>query len=349
MNILIIGGTGFISGRLVEMLLQAGHRVTVFTRGRSQRSLPRHTNLDFVVGDRGKENSLRDTVAKHTFDAVYDMVAYEPQESEIAARVFRGEVGRFIHCSTISVYMVSNEVQCPITEDQDKAPLMPFFARNPFGMQYGINKRRCEEVLWKSHNERDFPVSMLRPTYVCGPQDPTLRDFFWIERICDGAPLLIPGSGDYAFQNVFVDDVARAFVSLLDHPTSVGQAYNVVGEEIFSLNDYLKLLCQILERQPEFVHVDQEIFDALPISSYPGGDVFPFNTRRTAIFSLEKIRRDLHYRSTPTREWLPKTIKWYLNEFRGHSTGYERRKQEMDFIQAWLAAKSSFVASFVQK
>ena len=26
---------------------------------------------------------------------------------------------------------------------------------------------------------------MLRPTFVCGPNDPAKRDFFWIERILD--------------------------------------------------------------------------------------------------------------------------------------------------------------------
>jgi nucleoside-diphosphate-sugar epimerase len=335
MNIFIIGGTGFISGHLVEMLLDAGHRVSVFTRGKSGGSARRRENLTFLIGDRRNENSLRDVVSADNFDAVFDLVAYKRQDSEIAAGIFRGKVGRFIHCSTISVYMVSNDVQCPITEEQANAPLMPFFERNPFGMHYGIDKRQCEAVLWQAHDVSEFPVSMLRPTYVCGPHDPTLRDFFWIERIRDGGPLLIPGSGDFAFQNVFVDDVARAFVSLLDHPASIGQAYNVVGEEIYSLNDYLQMLCDLLDRQPEFVHVDQEAFDGQPLGSHPRGDVFPFNTRRTAIFSLEKIKRDLYYRSTPIRDWLPRTVQWYLEKFSGHSTGFERRKDELDFIQKW--------------
>lgn len=181
MKILVIGGTGFISGRTVQKLMEDGHYVTIFTRGKSSNLLSKQPNLEFVIGDRHDERKLKETLLHGTFDAVYDFVTYEPAESTLAVEVFHGKVGRFIHCSTISVYMVSNEIQCPITEDQDKRPLMPFWERNPFGMDYGVKKRQCEDVLWHAHDEKKFPVTMLRPTYVSGPHDPAKRDLFWIE------------------------------------------------------------------------------------------------------------------------------------------------------------------------
>jgi nucleoside-diphosphate-sugar epimerase len=261
------------------------------------------------------------------------MVAYLPGDSAAAARAFRGKVGRFIHCSTVSVYMVSNNVQCPITEDQDKGPLMEYDPRNPFGMDYGIQKRACEAVLWDAHDSAVFPVTMLRPVFVSGPGDPAKRDYFWIERIRDGKPLLVPGSGDIAFQQVYVDDVARIFAALADVPNSVGKAYNITGEEIFSLNDYLATLGVLLGKQPEIVHVDQATFDALPFSRSAEGDVFTFNTRRTAVFSLDRIKRDLGYRATPFPEYMQTTIDWWTDSGRGHSHGYSRRAEELDFIQ----------------
>jgi nucleoside-diphosphate-sugar epimerase len=207
-------------------------------------------------------------------------------------------------------------------------------------MDYGIKKRQCEDILWRAHDEKLFPISMLRPTYVSGPHDPTKRDFFWIERILDGKPLLVPGCGDFAFQSVFVDDVTQAFVELLNFDTTIGHAYNVVGEEIFSLNDYLKSLSRLLHRTPQLVHIDQEVFDRLPFSHCPDGDVFPFNTRRTAIFSLDKIKRDLNYRSTLFHKWMSVTIDWYLNKYQGHSYGYERRTDEIKFIGRWKNIQS---------
>ncbi|HNY92541.1 MAG TPA: NAD-dependent epimerase/dehydratase family protein [bacterium] len=333
MKILVIGGSGFLSSVVVAILLERGHQVTTFTRGRSGERPATTANLIRLTGDRHDPAALQNALLAGPFDAVYDFVAYEPAESRLAAKTFHGRVGRFIHCSTISVYLVSDQVICPITEEQDKAPLMPFWERNPFGMTYGINKRACEEILWQAHDERQFPVSMLRPTFISGPHDPAKRDFFWIERINDGGPLLVPGHGEFLFQSVYVEDAARAFTDLLEAENSIGKAYNVAAEEILSLNDYLHLLARLMGRDIRFVHLDQELFDRLPFSRHPGGDVFPFNTRRDATFSLEEISRDLGYHTTPIAQWLATTIDWFTTHYNGHSTGYEARAQELAVIQ----------------
>jgi nucleoside-diphosphate-sugar epimerase len=272
---------------------------------------------------------LKRVLGRRTFDAVFDIIAYLPGESQTVAGLFRGRVGRFIHCSTVSVYMVSEQIQCPVTEDQDSLPLMPFWDRNPFGMQYGIDKRACERVLWDAHHDSLFPVSMLRPTFVSGPADPTGRDWFWIERILDGKPLLVPGSGDCAFQQVYVEDVAEAFSELLERQGSAGRAYNVVGEEVYSLREYLRLLGEILEREVTLVELPQRAFDGLAISQHPSGDVFPFNTRRTAVFSLDRIKRELGFRSMPFRAWMATTVEWWRRQGTA-SLGYGLRVKELE-------------------
>ena len=335
MKIFVIGGTGFISSRLVKKLLQDGHEVTIFTRGLSKNPFALKDHLTIQRGDRNKSADLHKAIGRNNFDVVYDFAAYQPSQSRICIDLFKGKIGRFIHCSTVSVYMVSWEVQCPITEDQDQQPLMEHWPRNPFGMDYGIDKRKCEELLWQHHDENSFAVSMLRPTFVSGPGDPARRDFFWIERIMDGRPLLVPGTGDFAFQQVYVEDAARAFVSLLEKSTSIGKVYNVAAEQIFTLNEYLQQLSRLLNKSPEMMHVDQEVFDRLPISSHPDGDVFPFNSRRTAIFSLVRIQRDLGFRSTPFTEWMLKTIEWFTQNLTEHSFGYENREREIQYLSKY--------------
>lgn len=275
MNILIIGGTGFISSYLLRKLTQRGHKIILFNRGRSHSIFSIPENVRIVTGDRNRKDDLKRLVQKDSFDVVYDMVAYTPQQSQLAVDIFKGKIGRFIHCSTVSVYMVSWRVQCPITEDQDKEKLMDYFPRNPFGMDYGVNKRKCEQVLWEAHDLKDFSVSMLRPTYVSGPGDPTLRDWFWIERILDGKPLLVPGSGDFAFQQVYVEDVADAFARLIESDDTIGKAYNVASEQIYSLNTYLAKLSKLLGRQPEIQHIDQDLFDHHPFEPIRPGRCFP--------------------------------------------------------------------------
>jgi nucleoside-diphosphate-sugar epimerase len=287
-----------------------------------------------LIADRTNPTSLEREVGSELYDAVYDMIAYDAVETEAAIRIFQGRTGRFIHCSTVSVYMVSDQVRCPITEDQDHTPLMPYFDRNPFGMEYGIKKRRCEEALWRAHDNNAFPVTIMRPTFISGPGDPAQRDWFWIQRILDGRPLLVPGSGRHVFQQVYVEDVARAFAALVDAERTIGMAYNVAAEEAFSLNRYLDELAGLLGTTASTVHLEQEAFDALPISTSTQGDVFPFNVRRTAVFSLDAIKRDLNYHSTRFDTWMTETIRWWCTKGRGDSNGYDRRAEELSIIHS---------------
>lgn len=349
MKILMLGGTGFISGRTTQFLLDQGHEVTIYTRGTTEYVFEEKGRLKLVIGDRTDREAFHKTFAGKRFDVVYDMIAYEKEDSESAVELFKGNTGRFIHCSTISVSMVSYDVTPPVTEDQDRGELMEYFPRNPFGMDYGINKRECEDVLWQAHDENEFPVTMLRPVYVCGPGDPAKRDYFWIERMRDGKPLLVPGSGDFALQTVYIDDVAKAFVDILDHKTTIGNAYNIAGREIFSLNEYLDILAEVLERKYEAVHIDQDVFDELDFSVSPEGDAFPFNPRRTAVFSTGKAVKDFNYQMTPIRDWLPVTAEWFINEYKEHSVGYAQRESELKALELWRKTAEDRSKEFLDK
>lgn len=334
MNILIIGGTGFISSRIAEKLLAKGYNLTLLNRGITRCTLLHNKNLSFVHGDRNDRRMLSELASKNKFDVVYDMVAYNENDSQMAVDAFKNKIGRFIHCSTISVYMLEKEVRLPVTENQINLPLMEHFPRSPFGWDYGSSKIKCENILWKYHDDKSFPVSMLRLTYVSGPKDPAWRDWFWIERILDGNPLLVPGDGNFKFQQVYIEDAVEAFCKVIETDKSMGEAYNVAGEEVFTLNGYLARLMKLLNKSSEVFHIDQESFDGLEISYSGEGDVFTFNTQRDAVFNLDKIKSHLGFSTTPFDDYMRITIDWFSNNHKKHSIGYSRRDEEIKIIKS---------------
>ena len=346
MKILLIGGTGFISSKIAEFLIEKGHSITLLVRGKTPISFNDSQNVNIIYGDRHDERLLKELFSKEKFDVMYDMIAYEPRETEIVYKAAKGKIGRFIHCSTVSVYMISDNIDTPITEDQWQRKLMPHFPRNPFGMDYGINKRKIEEYLWSVHDEKNFAVTAIRPPYVCGPKDAAKRDYFWIQRILDKKPLLVPGSGDFSSQVVFVNDLAKAFVDLLDYPITIGEAYNVASEEIKTLKEYISDLSAMIDpsHSPQLTHIPQELFDTLPFGYSNEGDVFTFNTRRPAIFSIDKIKKDINFCSTPFDKWMRETIDWFLNMHKGNSNGYSMRNDEIDFINKWQSEYSKLIS-----
>src|SRR5689334_13490176 len=107
MRILIIGGTRNIGHFLTLDLLQGGHKVTVFNRGKTPDELP--TTVEKLHGDRSDPASLTDTLNGRSFDVVIDMALYNRANAEAAIKVLEGRVGRYIFISTGQVYLVHQE------------------------------------------------------------------------------------------------------------------------------------------------------------------------------------------------------------------------------------------------
>src|SRR4051812_41768041 len=114
MNVLIIGGTGLISTRITRELLAAGHRLTVFNRGRAP--LVAGDNVAQIIGDRTDAARFEAQMAEAgLFDCVIDMRCFTPAEAESAVRAFRGRTRQLIFCSTVDVYQKS-AARYPVTE-----------------------------------------------------------------------------------------------------------------------------------------------------------------------------------------------------------------------------------------
>src|ERR1041384_8325778 len=102
MDVLVIGGTGTISRAIVQSLLRRGHGVTVFNRG--QRSDTPPSDVRVLHGDRRDRAAFEATLQQHTFDAAIDMISFTAEDAASAVRALRGNVGHFIHCSTVMTY-----------------------------------------------------------------------------------------------------------------------------------------------------------------------------------------------------------------------------------------------------
>ena len=167
MRILILGGTRFVGRHLTETALAAGHRVTLFNRGRTNPGL--FPEAEHVHGDRYDDLSRLDG---RRWDAVIDVSGYLPRDVRASAERLAGSVGRYVYVSTISVYESFKtpgipedsplEEPNPGDGDLDEVP--------PRG--YGRLKALCERFLQEIVPGRSLIV---RPGIIVGPWDPTGR------------------------------------------------------------------------------------------------------------------------------------------------------------------------------
>jgi 2'-hydroxyisoflavone reductase len=215
MDLLILGGTGFIGPHLVRLAVERGHRVTTFTRGRRTADLP--AGVTRLVGDR---NGQLGALEGKRWDAVIDDSATNPEWVRQSTALLKDNVGRYLFTSSTGVYYPY------LTRGVDEAHPVRTDADDPKdgSAAYGVAKARCERVTLDTFGDRG---AVVRPTYIVGPGDTTDRFPYWPVRLARGGETLAPGRRDDQVQLVDVRDLAAFMLRLVEDGRS--GIYNAAG------------------------------------------------------------------------------------------------------------------------
>lgn len=98
MNILVLGGTGFMGPHVIRTLVADGHLVTVFARGNLRPELP--TDVQCVTGDYKKLPEYRDQFHRLAPEVVLDMIPITEQDALNVVATFRGIARRLVVASS---------------------------------------------------------------------------------------------------------------------------------------------------------------------------------------------------------------------------------------------------------
>jgi 2'-hydroxyisoflavone reductase len=105
LDILILGGTGFLGPHMVAHALARGHRVTLFNRGRGSDSAT-DPRVETLIADRdsGIEPGLSALAGKLRWDVVSDNPGYVPRHVRDSVELLSDRTARYLYVSTTSVY-----------------------------------------------------------------------------------------------------------------------------------------------------------------------------------------------------------------------------------------------------
>lgn len=239
MNVLVIGGTGFLSSALVRISRDVGHQVCIVTRGRSQNLVPE--GVETLVADRSEPDSLRAAVGDRVFDLVLDSILFRPDDARAAVDIFHKRAGRYVFISTDFVY--GGEPRAfPVTEDAPRQSLS----------RYGRDKAACEDLLREAWETGQFPAVTLRPPHILGAGcllgtgSLQGRDPWLLWRLREAMPLLLLDGGALLIQPVHRDDIARACLAVAVSDAANGRAYNISGPDCVTTRRYYELVTEII-------------------------------------------------------------------------------------------------------
>jgi 2'-hydroxyisoflavone reductase len=216
MNVLVVGGTGFLGGAVADTAAAAGHAVSVFARGRTKREpAPR---VEALVGDRfGDMSSLHG----RRFDLVVDTCAFSPDAVAALLDALSPTTGRYALISSISAYADLSKPNMDETAPTSRATAeqlameraLPAEQRSSaasYGTAYGALKREAELVALSRLGDRAL---ILRAGLLVGAGDYTDRLTYWVRRIDRGGTIPLPGDPERRVQLIDVRDAAAFIVA----------------------------------------------------------------------------------------------------------------------------------------
>jgi nucleoside-diphosphate-sugar epimerase len=237
-NLLILGGSGFLSGTLARAALNRGQRVWALTRG--QRPLP--AGVIGLVADRRDQAGFAAALAgaRVHWDLVVDCIAFAPQDIQQDIAVLGALTRQLLFVSTDFVYEPARR-RFPQNEETEHYT----------SQGYGAQKRLCELEL-QQRTKGDMPWTIVRPCHIYGPgsqlgclpahgRDPQL-----ITRLQAGESLRLVGGGHFLQQPVLAEDLVRVILDLGGRASAFWQTVCVAGPEFVESCEYYRMIAEIL-------------------------------------------------------------------------------------------------------
>ncbi|HZA02969.1 MAG TPA: NAD-dependent epimerase/dehydratase family protein, partial [Propionibacteriaceae bacterium] len=150
---------------------------------------------------------------------------------------------------------------------------------------------RAELALQQARTEHGFPVTIVRPSHTYDDANPPLPGGWTaVDRIARGAEIPVHGDGTSLWTLTHAEDFAQGLVGLLGNPRTVGEVFNITGEDVYTWDQIYTIIADALGVRANLVHVASELFPVVAPDWFWSGEVLG-DIGHTGLFDTSKIRR----------------------------------------------------------
>jgi nucleoside-diphosphate-sugar epimerase len=304
MRVLFIGGTGVISSGVSPLAVEKGMDLYLLNRGHSREFVP--PGAKQIIADVRDPAAVRMSLQGLSFDAVVDWLVFTPEQVEADIALFSGRTSHYIFISSASAYQ-KPPTHYPITESTPLA--------NPY-WQYSQDKIACEERLMREYRQKQFPVTIVRPSHTYGLTMIPAGYHSWshpwtlVDRMRKGHKIIVQGDGTSLWTLTHNTDFAKAFVGLIGNPCAVGHAFHITSDEALTWNQITAAIGKAAGVEPNVVHISSDFISQFDHDARGGlvGD-----KAQCAVFDNAKIKSFVpgFTATVPFSEGVRWSVEWF--------------------------------------
>ncbi len=230
LNIVVLGGTGYVGSHMVPRLHADGHRISVLSRNREL-----NRELGVLPRVRVENADVHDRAAlTHKFagaDAVINLVGILNE---------RGSDGRGFQRAHVEL----TETVIAACKAAGVPRLLQMSAlRAGDGASHYLRTRFDAETRVR---DSGLAWTIFRPSVIFGRGDGLFFRFASLLRL---TPVLPLARAEARFAPVFVGDVAEAFARALAHPHSIGRTYELFGPRVITLREIVQWTAALIGKR----------------------------------------------------------------------------------------------------
>lgn len=300
---------------LVRNLVDQGHQVTVYHRGKTPAPLP--PGVKEVLGDRRDYRRFHEQMRELNPEVVVDMMCSDDQDARSLVNAFAGRVRQVVVISSYEVYRAFSDAwfrrpsmqAIPIPES---APLREEVFL--YGTSHRYDKLLVERELIEAGRLRDFPYTIIRWPALYGPGDPTPREWYYVKQVLDRRPrVMLPAGGQSIFCRGYLENMAHAVQVAIGNPRANKMVFNACDSQCLTVRQIVEGVASVLGHEWETVFVPRPLVPEGPHDQARPYSIDPYDVEPHLQFDVSSIRA-LGYRDqVDCYRALENTVRWLVD------------------------------------
>ena len=290
------GGSGFLGSFLANLLVQRGHSIRISTRKENNsRRLWVLPNTKIEEVDMNRQEQIDRFL--EGCDCVVNLIGILNERKD------NGQGFTYAH-----VELVKRLIQSCKTNGIGHLVQISALGADTLSDSYYLSSKGQAEKLIQAEKSPKFSTSVIRPSVIFGPNDDFTNRFARLLKLARGLlPLACPHS---RLQPIYVGDVSKAIIALIENESYSGKSYDVGGPDIFTLRQIVEYISEIIGCNARIVPLNNlfSFFQAQILEFVPGKPFSKDNLRtlkNDSVCELSNALGQLRVNATSMNHVLP--------------------------------------------